>query len=121
MPTSVATAAEATAVINVRVSRRNRKYNRKTAGVSFKNDAILQVPLATGQHSQLNNFSEVQVVPNTIIPPPPDPHAETIDAVVRAANAAAPNRRGPTRKLGTRTAASRPRNVLRANRIARYA
>jgi serine-aspartate repeat-containing protein C/D/E len=39
-------------------------------GVSFKNDAILQVPLATGQHSQLNNFSEVQVV-TTIIPDPP--------------------------------------------------
>src|SRR5262249_38790230 len=28
------------------------------AGVSFHNDAILQVPLAIGQHSQLNNFSE---------------------------------------------------------------
>jgi serine-aspartate repeat-containing protein C/D/E len=42
-----------------------------TAGVSFKNDAILQVPLAFGQHSQLNNFSEVQVV-TTIIPPPPE-------------------------------------------------
>ncbi|BBX01171.1 hypothetical protein MMOR_21070 [Mycolicibacterium moriokaense] len=42
------------------------------------------------------------------IPPPPEPHAETIDAVVNAANAVAPSRRGPTRKLGTRTAASRP-------------
>jgi len=42
-----------------------------TLGVSFKNDAILQVPLAYGQHSQLNNFSEVQVQP-IFIPPPED-------------------------------------------------
>jgi serine-aspartate repeat-containing protein C/D/E len=42
------------------------------AGVSFHNDAILQVPLAFGQTSQLNNFSEVQVLTTTIIPPPPD-------------------------------------------------
>lgn len=42
------------------------------AGVSFKNDAILQVPLAVGQHSQFNNFSEVQVTP-VFNPPPPPP------------------------------------------------
>ncbi len=41
------------------------------AGVAFHNDAILQVPLAAGQQSVLNNFSEVQVVTN-IIPPPPE-------------------------------------------------
>jgi protocatechuate 3,4-dioxygenase beta subunit len=41
-------------------------------GVSFHNDAILQIPLAYGQHSQLNNFSEVQVVTNIIPPPPPE-------------------------------------------------
>ena len=32
------------------------------SGVSFHNDAILQVPLAAGQQSQLNNFSEVQEI-----------------------------------------------------------
>src|SRR6476620_1175107 len=37
------------------------------------------------------------------IPPPPEPHAATVDAVVSAANAAAPSRRGPMHKLGTRT------------------
>ena len=43
-------------------------------GVSFQFDAILQVPLAAGQHSQLNNFSEVQVRQTVIlIPPPEDP------------------------------------------------
>jgi serine-aspartate repeat-containing protein C/D/E len=42
------------------------------AGVSFHNDAILQVPLAFGQQSQFNNFSEVQVVTTTIVPPPPE-------------------------------------------------
>jgi protocatechuate 3,4-dioxygenase beta subunit len=41
-------------------------------GVSFKFDAILQVPLAAGQHSQLNNFSEV-LVTRIIIPPPEEP------------------------------------------------
>ncbi len=40
-------------------------------GVSFKFDAIVQVPLAAGQHSQFNNFSEVQVQPILIIIPPP--------------------------------------------------
>ena len=44
-------------------------------GVSFKFDAILQVPLAAGQHSQLNNFSEVQVT-RIFIPPPEDPPIE---------------------------------------------
>jgi serine-aspartate repeat-containing protein C/D/E len=38
-------------------------------GVSFKFDAILQIPLGTGQHSVLNNFSEVQLT-RLIIPPP---------------------------------------------------
>jgi serine-aspartate repeat-containing protein C/D/E len=42
------------------------------AGVSFHNDAILQVPLAIGQQSVLNNFSEVQVVTSIIPPPPPN-------------------------------------------------
>ncbi|MEX2175853.1 MAG: SdrD B-like domain-containing protein [Pirellulaceae bacterium] len=45
-------------------------------GVSFRFDAILQIPLAAGQHSTLNNFSEVQVVRFTIPPldrePPPE-------------------------------------------------
>jgi protocatechuate 3,4-dioxygenase beta subunit len=41
-------------------------------GVDFHNDAILQVPLATGQHSELNNFSEVQVDNNVVPPPPPE-------------------------------------------------
>ncbi|MDX1948357.1 MAG: SdrD B-like domain-containing protein [Pirellulaceae bacterium] len=43
------------------------------AGVSLNNDAILRIPLAAGQHSQVNNFSEVQVVRTTIPPPPPPP------------------------------------------------
>jgi protocatechuate 3,4-dioxygenase beta subunit len=38
-------------------------------GVSFKFDAILQIPLGSGQHSAFNNFSEVQVT-RIIIPPP---------------------------------------------------
>lgn len=42
-------------------------------GVTFKFDAILQVPLAAGQHSQFNNFSEVQLQPITFIIPPPPP------------------------------------------------
>ncbi|HZN34324.1 MAG TPA: SdrD B-like domain-containing protein [Pirellulaceae bacterium] len=42
-------------------------------GVSFKFDAIVQVPLAAGQHSQFNNFSEVQVKPVLILIPPPPP------------------------------------------------
>jgi serine-aspartate repeat-containing protein C/D/E len=41
------------------------------AGVSFHNDAILQVPLGVGQQSVQNNFSEVQVV-SSIVPPPPE-------------------------------------------------
>ncbi len=41
-------------------------------GVSFQYDALLQIPLAIGQHSQLNNFSEVIITP-TIIPPLPPP------------------------------------------------
>jgi protocatechuate 3,4-dioxygenase beta subunit len=41
------------------------------AGISFRNDAILQVPLGVGQQSALNNFSEVQVT-STIVPPPPE-------------------------------------------------
>lgn len=45
-----------------------------TLGISFKFDAILQVPLAAGQHSQLNNFSEVQTF--QIILPPEDPPPE---------------------------------------------
>jgi protocatechuate 3,4-dioxygenase beta subunit len=44
-------------------------------GVSFKFDAIVQVPLAAGQHSQFNNFSEVQVRPVLIIIPPEPPIA----------------------------------------------
>jgi serine-aspartate repeat-containing protein C/D/E len=38
-------------------------------GVSFKFDAILQIPLGAGQNSAMNNFSEVQVT-RAIIPPP---------------------------------------------------
>ena len=45
-------------------------------GVTFKFDAILQVPLAAGQHSQLNNFSEVQVTQTIIIIPPEEPPVE---------------------------------------------
>ena len=42
------------------------------AGVNLANDAILRVPLAVGQHSQHNNFSEVQIeAPLIIIPDPP--------------------------------------------------
>jgi serine-aspartate repeat-containing protein C/D/E len=37
-------------------------------GVTFKNDAILQIPLAAGQQSVFNNFSEVQVT-SIVIPP----------------------------------------------------
>jgi protocatechuate 3,4-dioxygenase beta subunit len=44
-------------------------------GVNFKFDAILQVPLAAGQHSQLNNFSEVQIT-RIFIPPPEEPPIE---------------------------------------------
>jgi serine-aspartate repeat-containing protein C/D/E len=40
------------------------------AGVSLNFDAILRIPLAAGQNSLLNNFSEVVITP-TIIPPPP--------------------------------------------------
>jgi hypothetical protein len=39
-------------------------------GVSFNNDAILQIPLGAGQNSTFNNFSEVQVT--RIVPPPPE-------------------------------------------------
>jgi protocatechuate 3,4-dioxygenase beta subunit len=38
-------------------------------GVSFSGDAILVIPLAAGQKSVLNNFSEVQVT-RIVIPPP---------------------------------------------------
>jgi serine-aspartate repeat-containing protein C/D/E len=51
------------------------------AGVSFNSDAILQVPLAAGQHSELNNFSEVQVSPITFVPPPlesPEPPPQVV-------------------------------------------
>lgn len=37
------------------------------------NDAIVRIPLGAGQHSQVNNFSEVLVTRNMIIPPPPNP------------------------------------------------
>jgi serine-aspartate repeat-containing protein C/D/E len=40
-------------------------------GVDFKFDTLLQIPLAIGQHSEMNNFSEVIITPN-FIPPPPD-------------------------------------------------
>jgi serine-aspartate repeat-containing protein C/D/E len=40
-------------------------------GVSLNNDAILQIPLAAGQNSTVNNFSEVQVT-TFIIPIPPE-------------------------------------------------
>ncbi len=40
------------------------------AGVSFNFDAILRIPLAAGQSSLLNNFSEVRITPTTIPPPP---------------------------------------------------
>ena len=51
------------------------------AGVPLRNDAILQVALAAGQHSVFNNFSEVQVTtfiippepPKEPPPPPPEP------------------------------------------------
>ena len=39
-------------------------------GISFKFDAILQIPLAAGQDSIHNNFSEIQII-QTIIPIPP--------------------------------------------------
>jgi len=42
-------------------------------GVSLNDDAILQIPLAAGQHSVANNFSEVQVTTFVIIIPPEDP------------------------------------------------
>ena len=41
------------------------------AGVHLRNDAILRVPLAVGQQSMHNNFSEVQVEPTLIIIPDP--------------------------------------------------
>jgi serine-aspartate repeat-containing protein C/D/E len=41
-------------------------------GVSFEYDAILQVPLAYGQHSQMNNFSEVEVQPILVPAPLPE-------------------------------------------------
>ena len=42
------------------------------AGVNLASDAILQVPLAAGQHSQHNNFSEIQIeAPLIILPDPP--------------------------------------------------
>ena len=41
-------------------------------GIPLRNDAILQVSLAAGQHSVLNNFSEVQVT-TFFVPPPPSP------------------------------------------------
>ena len=47
--------------------------------MSFQFDAIVQVPLAAGQHSQFNNFSEVQIQPILIVIPPPlpePPHPE---------------------------------------------
>jgi protocatechuate 3,4-dioxygenase beta subunit len=37
------------------------------------NDAIVRIPLGAGQHSEQNNFSEVRVARNFIIPPPPNP------------------------------------------------
>lgn len=43
------------------------------AGISLRNDAILRIPLAAGQDSVLNNFSEVQVTTFVIPPPPPPP------------------------------------------------
>ena len=42
-------------------------------GVDFKFDTLLQIPLAIGQHSQLNNFSEVVITPTIIPPLPPRP------------------------------------------------
>ncbi len=42
-----------------------------TQGVSFRFDAILQIPLAAGQESQLNNFSEVKITTYVIPPDPP--------------------------------------------------
>ncbi|WP_254506789.1 SdrD B-like domain-containing protein [Anatilimnocola floriformis] len=42
-------------------------------GVDFKFDTLLQIPLAIGQHSQLNNFSEVVITPTIIPPVPPRP------------------------------------------------
>ncbi|QDU25163.1 Serine-aspartate repeat-containing protein D precursor [Anatilimnocola aggregata] len=44
----------------------------EAAGVNFQFDAILRIPLAAGQESLFNNFSEVKITP-TIIPPPPPP------------------------------------------------
>ncbi|MCE9526291.1 MAG: carboxypeptidase regulatory-like domain-containing protein, partial [Planctomycetales bacterium] len=41
-------------------------------GIPLRNDAILQVSLAAGQHSAFNNFSEVQLT-TFVIPPPPPP------------------------------------------------
>ncbi|MEX2093076.1 MAG: SdrD B-like domain-containing protein, partial [Pirellulales bacterium] len=41
----------------------------------FGDDAIARIPLAAGQHSQENNFSEVQTVP--LIPPPEIPPRPT--------------------------------------------
>ena len=42
-------------------------------GVNLNYDAILQIPLAAGQHSVMNNFSEVQVTPIVINIPPEEP------------------------------------------------
>lgn len=43
------------------------------AGIPVTLDVIIKIPLATGQHSQLNNFSEVVIIPTTFVPPPPPP------------------------------------------------
>ncbi|MEZ6105798.1 MAG: hypothetical protein R3B96_06675 [Pirellulaceae bacterium] len=45
-----------------------------SAGINPNNDAILRIALGVGQHSQLNNFSEVRV---ELPPPPPEPPRET--------------------------------------------
>lgn len=42
------------------------------------NDAIVRIPLGAGQHSQSNNFSEVQVT-RLIIPPPENPPPPPLD------------------------------------------
>lgn len=43
------------------------------AGINLNHDAILRVPLAVGQQSVSNNFSEVQIEPTLIIIPEPPP------------------------------------------------
>jgi serine-aspartate repeat-containing protein C/D/E len=45
-------------------------FTFEAQGVNFQYDAILRIPLAAGQNSLMNNFSEVKITP-TIIPPPP--------------------------------------------------